>query len=125
MSALKSIVPTRPNPNQLSDDEHEQLFNDPPPLDYKGCEGMIRDWIMQYEGYDLFKQILLGSGVTEVELAYLEGPTEGPPSEARRDELHDLFKAAEDRAYLIVLIKLYQVAVNWAPRQNYPTRKVV
>ena len=117
-------MPTLPNPNQLSDDEHRQLHDSPPEIAYDDCERMIRDWIMQYEGYDLFKQILLGNGVSQSELDYLEGPTASQPSEARIDELHILYRSATDRAYLIVLIKLYQTAVNWAPQPTYPTRPV-
>ena len=120
-------IPTIANPNQLTAEEHETLHSEPPALDYEGCERRIRDWIMEYEGYDLFKQILFGNGVTEREHAIMEGNVEpkdiegGDPiselGEDRCDEIHILMQAAEDRAYLIVIIKLYQLAVDFAPQQ--------
>ena len=110
------------SPNKLSNEQHIALHDDPPALDYEGAEKMIRDWIMEYEGYELFKQILLGNGVTEAELDMMEGPQREDPiaklGEDRIDAIHTLMESAEDRAYLIVIIKLYQLAVDWAPQQS-------
>lgn len=103
-------------PNILSKNEAEQLHDDPPKLDYEGAEEMIRTWIMDYEGFYLVMDIIANSGVTKAEWELFE---EGGLPKERLDEIRTIYDTAEDRAYLIVLVKLYQRAVNFSPPGRY------